>query len=222
MDIEENTASDDLSNFVTTELEKLEAQIEQLDQAMEDLTTRLGAMQIQRKRYDSLRGHYHGVLNRKEILGSEDVLESSSPEQRDPWTMESVSQASGPLSSSMTGPEFEISLSERDYVVSSVHGRGSIVRGKGDTIAAAVFEILKDRENLDLEDRPVHYRHLVQEIEDRGIYVSGRDPGLNMVAHIHKDERFHRPKRGFYGLTEWYPASARQAGERTPRRNARR
>ena len=218
MDIEENTASDDLSNFVTAELEKLEAQIEQLDQAMEDLTTRLGAMQIQRKRYDSLRGHYKGVLNRKEILGSEDVLESSPPEQRDPWTMERVSQASGPLSSSMTGPEFEISLSERDYD----QGRGSIVRGKGDTIAAAVFEILKDREHLDLEDRPVHYRNLVQAIEDRGIYVSGRDPGLNMIAHIYKDERFHRPRRGFYGLTEWYPASARRAGERNPRRNSRR
>ena len=60
----------------------------------------------------------------------------------------------------------------------------------------------------------MHYRDLVPAIEDLGIFISGRDPALNLIAHIHKDERFMRPKRGFYGLTEWYPDSTRKVGAR--------
>jgi len=218
MDNKNNTDSDDLSNFVASELKTLEMQIYELDQQIHDLTSSLEALQIRRKRYDSVRGAYHDVLNRKEIMEGETILPSTPSE---PWQFlekEGVSQASTPLFSSTDGLERGISLSERDYDPS----RGSVVRDKGVKIAAAVFEILKDRENLDPEDRPLHYRDLVPEIEKRNIFVSGRDPGLNIIAHIHKDNRFHRPKRGFYGLTEWYPADARKAGERTSRRNSRR
>ena len=177
-------------------------------------------MQIQRKRCDSLRGHFFAVLNRKDILESETPFEITRPErsQSRPGQRDGRHR-SGLATSGIEDPVFsEASLVERDYD----QGRSPKVRGKGDSIATAVFDILKEREYLELEDRPVHYRDLVQEVEDRGIYVSGRDPGLNMIAHIHKDERFHRPKRGLYGLTEWYPPSAKRAGERTSRRNVRR
>jgi hypothetical protein len=217
MDIEENKAAD---AELKADLERLKARINEIDQEVEDLSAKLESLQIQRKRYDSLRGHFDAVLNRKEILENETFFQITPPEHSQPRPRQGDSLIrSGPHESRIDELVFsEASLSERDYDP----GKGPTVRGKGDSIAAAVFDILKEREYLEMEDRPLHYRQLVQEIENRGIYISGRDPGLNMIAHIHKDQRFHRPKRGFYGLTEWYPGSAKQAGERTSRRNSRR
>lgn len=217
MDIDENRSTD---TELSADLERLEARINEIDEEVEELSARVESLQIQRKRYDSLRGHVLAVLHRKDILENETPLEIAWPERTQSRPRQTAGQhRSGFLTSGIDEPVFsEASLSERDYD----QGRGPKVRGKGDSIAAAVFDILKEREDLELKERPVHYRDLVREIENRGIYVSGRDPGLNMIAHIHKDERFHRPKRGFYGLTEWYPPSARKAGERTSRRNVRR
>ena len=48
--------------------------------------------------------------------------------------------------------------------------------------------------------------------------ISGRDPALTLVAHIHKDERFYRPLRGSYALQEWAPFE-KSIGQRSKRRN---
>ena len=88
-----------------------------------------------------------------------------------------------------------------------------------DTLVRAVYNILKETEPSPGEPgEPMHYRDLVFALESRGIYISGQDPGLNLVAHIHKDPNFFRPERGVYGLKEWYPKSQRNIGERSSRR----
>jgi len=75
-----------------------------------------------------------------------------------------------------------------------------------DTLAQAVYETLKGTEPEEGKPGdPMHYRDLVAALEGRRVYISGRDPGLNLVAHIHKDSRFVRPLRGMYALKEWYP-----------------
>lgn len=85
-----------------------------------------------------------------------------------------------------------------------------------DTLAQAVYEILKETEpGPDQPGEPMHYRDLVSALEAKKVYISGRDRGLNLVAHIHKDPNFVRPKRGMYALKEWYPKDQRDVGKRS-------
>lgn len=65
-----------------------------------------------------------------------------------------------------------------------------------------------------------HYREITKGLEAKGVQITGKDPALNLVANIHADERFKRPRRGVYGLAEWYPTRMRSAGSR--RKKARR
>ena len=71
---------------------------------------------------------------------------------------------------------------------------------------------------------PMHYTQMAEQMILRGVHVPGREPAKNLVAHIHNDPRFKRPKRGFYGLTEWYPRGTPSVGARrtkaSPRRRA--
>jgi len=59
-----------------------------------------------------------------------------------------------------------------------------------------------------------HYREITEALIARGVAITGKDPGLNLVAYIHADERFKRPRRGVYGLSEWYPKKMPSAGTR--------
>ena len=69
---------------------------------------------------------------------------------------------------------------------------------------------------------PIHYVELTRRLGDRGVYVPGKDPGANLIAHMLRDERFSRaPGRGMYGLAEW-PGQATPAAPRTRRRQAAR
>jgi HB1, ASXL, restriction endonuclease HTH domain len=62
----------------------------------------------------------------------------------------------------------------------------------------AAVEILTER------GKPVHYLELTKLIGERGVYVPGKEPGANLIAHMLRDERFTRaPARGTYGLAAW-------------------
>ena len=87
-------------------------------------------------------------------------------------------------------------------------------------IAATDKEI--DVESLEPEERPMHYRDLAKALEQRNIHIAGRDPGLYMSAHIHKDTRFCRPKRGHYALREWDPESQQNVGGHKKQRRSSR
>ena len=62
-----------------------------------------------------------------------------------------------------------------------------------------------------------HYLDLTTALMARGVEIPGKDPAKNLVAHIHSDPRFVRPKRGVYALAEWYPKGTKSVGIR--RRN---
>ena len=229
-----NQNSDDaLNNALKTELDNLESRIGRLDRLIDRMVVRLEKLQIERKRSDSLREHANALLNRNDRLSAErqaaqDWQSSPGPvDNRFVHLTRTTEQDSENLAEYVTSSSSE--PAPGDMLVSAMaspdaeseQGRPSAGRGKGDNIAAAVFNILKSREDLAPDDRPLHYRALVPEIEGLGIYVSGRDPGLNLIAHIHKDDRFTRPKRGYYGLAEWYPQSSRNVGEHSARRSGR-
>lgn len=54
--------------------------------------------------------------------------------------------------------------------------------------------------------KPMHYRELLQKIEEQGTRVGGRDPGSTLIAYLGRDKRFAKAKqagRGYYQLKEW-------------------
>jgi hypothetical protein len=62
----------------------------------------------------------------------------------------------------------------------------------------AAVGILTDR------GEPIHYLELTKLLGERGVYVPGKEPGANLIAHMLRDERFTRaPARGTYGLAAW-------------------
>ena len=63
-----------------------------------------------------------------------------------------------------------------------------------------------------------HYQELAAELQLRGVHIPGKEPANNLVSHIHRDPRFIRPKRGVYGLAEWYPKGTASVGTRRRRK----
>jgi hypothetical protein len=69
--------------------------------------------------------------------------------------------------------------------------------------------------------KPTHYRQLVSLLADRNVYVPGKDPGANLIAHISRDDRFVRTGRGIYGLAEWPSVASSGSRARSRSRSKR-
>ena len=69
---------------------------------------------------------------------------------------------------------------------------------------------------------PIHYLDLVRRLSERDVYVPGKEPGANLIAHMLRDERFSRANgRGMYGLAEW-PGMRQVTGSSPKSRRPRR
>ena len=64
-------------------------------------------------------------------------------------------------------------------------------------LLAAVMDVLASR------GKPVHIGELMTALQERGVEIPGSGQQANVIAHISRDERIVRPKRGFYALSEW-------------------
>lgn len=88
---------------------------------------------------------------------------------------------------------------------------GSSASARSQRFIDAAYETLKS------EGKPLHYRELAQRLADAGVYVPGKDPAANLIAHMSRDPRFGRStNRGVYGIVEW-PAIRNAAQGRRPR-----
>jgi len=87
----------------------------------------------------------------------------------------------------------------------------------GGSLADTAYQLLAETR------QEYHYQELAAELQVRGVHIPGKEPANNLVAHIHRDPRFVRPKRGVYGLKEWYPNGTVSVGarRRTRRRKSR-
>lgn len=83
------------------------------------------------------------------------------------------------------------------------------------SLADEAFKLLQEA------GHELHYRDIAAGLLAKGITVPGREPASNLVAHIYNDPRLVRPKRGVYGLKEWFPKGTRSAGTRKKRRTRR-
>lgn len=82
-------------------------------------------------------------------------------------------------------------------------------------LLTAVIGILADR------GEPMQIRDLMTAVQERGVAIPGSGQQANLIAHISRDERIVRPRRGFYALREWGVAEAKPPA-RTKRRRVRR
>jgi hypothetical protein len=185
----------DLQEALRREVADLDERLRELEEKEARFLTELQAIRIERKRYESLREHAEALLGHREtIILDDDMVDSTS-------------------SQGLSMPE----RADSDY---PVQRSGRRRNSTGDTLVQAVYNILKNSEPSPGEPgEPMHYRDLVSALESQGIYVSGQDAGLNLVAHIHNDPHFFRPKRGVYGLKEWYPSGRHNVGERSNRKS---
>lgn len=85
-------------------------------------------------------------------------------------------------------------------------------------VADKAYEKLKSLKDV----APIHYRELARAVMTDGTVIPGKDPAANLLAHISRDTRFVRLKRGMYGLSEWGNSpEARKRHRRPPKRRAR-
>jgi len=163
-------------------IKEMDNEIKSIDLKINDATQILTNLQSERVRLESLRGHASALLPTQENE-SEELVSSRNPETG------TTGSDPGSLYSAMNAWHATGDLNNRPKV--------------GKIISDAVVKILLTRLAFDSETRPMHYRTLVDEMHNMGINVSGADPGLNLIAHIQKDKRIVRMKRGHYGLTSW-------------------
>lgn len=71
------------------------------------------------------------------------------------------------------------------------------VAGRSAPFLAATAELLGQ------VGRPLHYRDIAATLARQQVYVPGRDPAANLLAHMGRDARFRRFERGTYGLQSW-------------------
>lgn len=78
-------------------------------------------------------------------------------------------------------------------------------------LLAAVIDILNERGG------PTYIGDLMAALQERSVEIPGSGQQANVIAHISRDERIVRPKRGFYGLSEWGLTDARTAHAKSKR-----
>ena len=180
----------DLRTVLLQELASIDLSLEQLSERETRIQYELQTVQSERRRNQELREHARALLENQER--NDGLVLSSAPEPE----------------TSIVDQSLNMDVSDRST--------GDSKPNTSDTLSQAVYETLKDTEPSPGEPGvPMHYRDLVAALESRKIYVSGHDRGLNLVAHIHKNPNFVRPKRGMYGLKDWYPETQHNVGKRS-------
>lgn len=65
-------------------------------------------------------------------------------------------------------------------------------------ITNAVFNLLEEIH------KPMHYQEITKKMQEKGIYIPGKNSSATLLSRINRDKRFKRTaKRGTYALIEW-------------------
>lgn len=66
---------------------------------------------------------------------------------------------------------------------------------------------------------PIHYQEIARTLAEQAVYIPGKDPGANLIAHMLRDPRFARAAgRGMYGLAGWQSTQPTKAPVKSTRR----
>lgn len=52
--------------------------------------------------------------------------------------------------------------------------------------------------------QPLHYKELTAKLQEKNVFIPGKDPAATLLSRINRDSRFKRTKkRGVYALSSW-------------------
>ncbi|MFC2013713.1 winged helix-turn-helix domain-containing protein [Chloroflexota bacterium] len=52
--------------------------------------------------------------------------------------------------------------------------------------------------------QPLHYKEIALKLQERNLYIPGKDPAATLLSRINRDSRFKRAKkRGTYAISSW-------------------
>lgn len=52
--------------------------------------------------------------------------------------------------------------------------------------------------------QPLHYKELTAKLQEKNVFIPGKDPAATLLSRINRDSRFKRAKkRGVYALSSW-------------------
>jgi len=73
------------------------------------------------------------------------------------------------------------------------------------SITDAAFGLLQELH------QPLHYKDIALKLQERSVYIPGKNPAATLLSRINRDKRFKRAaKRGVYGLSTWRMRSAKR------------
>jgi hypothetical protein len=80
------------------------------------------------------------------------------------------------------------------YQPGAAHGGPAAGGPPGDRhFTDVAYDILRQEGEL-------YYDDLLSRLSDAGVRVPGRNPGANLIAHMSRDKRFRRVRRGTYAV----------------------
>lgn len=96
------------------------------------------------------------------------------------------------------GESFREPVNESEVLAGETDDSEHLTKIRGNHLRDEVVNILQQ-----VYPRMMYYREILQNLEAKGYQVSGKNPGLNLIAHISTDKRIVRgDKRGIYGLND--------------------
>jgi len=82
------------------------------------------------------------------------------------------------------------------------------------SITNAAFSLLEELH------QPLHYKEIADKLQERNVYIPGKNPAATLLSRISRDSRFKRAmKRGVYALSTWRMPSTKR--RRTKSRKAK-
>ena len=67
--------------------------------------------------------------------------------------------------------------------------------------------------------KPLHYTEIFNKLQERGLYIPGKNPAATLLSRMSRDNRFKRAiKRGTYALSTWRIRSTKSKRKRQKRK----
>ena len=76
-------------------------------------------------------------------------------------------------------------------------------------IIDATFNLLEELH------QPMHYKDITSDLQERRIYIPGKDPSATLLSKMSRDSRFKRVKRGTYALSTWRIRASKSKSTKT-------
>ena len=150
------------------------------------------------------------VREMEDVRAQEEAIRGEAAER-----LRALSEAAMRLQARMRHIQALLALEGQPMESAMLEAEPELGRLKVGSLANAAYELLVQTK------KEYHYEQLATELQLRGVHIAGKEPAKNLVAHIHRDPRFVRPKRGVYGLKEWYPKGTASVGTRRGRKRAK-